>query len=57
MATKKEWEAHVKEREAWEKLYTAETKELEKKVKKMPEDGEMSTADAGLETPPPPKNP
>lgn len=57
MATKQEWLDNVAERKAWEKLYVKETKELEKKVKKLPADGEMSTATAGLETPPPPKNP
>jgi len=57
MATKQEWLDNIKERKAFEKSYVKETKELEKKVKKIPEGGEMATADAGLETPPPPKNP
>lgn len=57
MATKQQWLDHIEERKAWEKLYTEETKELEKKVNKMPEGGDMSTAEAGIETPPPPKNP
>lgn len=58
MATKQQWLDHIKERKEWQKLYVNETKELEKKVKKLPEDGEMSTADAGIETPPkPPPNP
>lgn len=57
MATKQQWLDHIKDRKAWEKLYVRETKELEKKIKKLPTDGDISTADAGIETPPPPKNP
>lgn len=58
MATKQQWLDHIKERKVFEKLYAKETKELEKKIKNLPTDGDISTADAGLETPvKPPPNP
>lgn len=58
MATKQQWLDNIKARKEFAKEYAKETKELEKKVKKLPADGEMNTAQAGLETPvKPPPNP
>lgn len=47
-----QYEAHVKELQAW-------IKEAKKSIKKMPDEGEVSTnAEGGIETPPkPPPNP
>lgn len=58
MPTKQEWLDHIEERKSFEETYEKETNELEKKVKQLPADGEMSVAQSGLETPvKPPPNP
>lgn len=57
MATKKEWSLYLKERKKFEKAYAKQTIKLEKQLAKLP-DGEVTTMDAPIETPPkPPVNP
>lgn len=51
MATKQEWEDYVKAVQQY-------LKDLKKWVKKLPQTGEVNTANTGIETPPkPPPNP
>lgn len=51
MATKQEYQAWVKQWEEW-------IKAVKKIVKKLPEEGDISTASSGIETPvKPPPNP
>lgn len=62
MATKQQWLTYVEDREAYQKAYAEETKELAKYLKLQPGEGEIDSPeivqDGGLETPPkPPPNP